>query len=169
MNTELPAFLWLQEHPENLAFFNEHMQANRFGMPTFLDVFPAPDKASETSADRALFVDIGGGFGQQAISFREKYSQLEGRVIVQDLAPTTANATQHPGVEFMAYNFFTPQPVKGMASSNSHRLPCGIQSLTLEQERNSTICGISSTIGQITSAWRFCRILRMLWPQTPIF
>ncbi|GLA91908.1 hypothetical protein AtubIFM57143_006561 [Aspergillus tubingensis] len=113
MNTELPAFLWLQEHPENLAFFNEHMQANRFGMPTFLDVFPAPDKASETSADRALFVDIGGGFGQQAISFREKYSQLEGRVIVQDLAPTTANATQHPGVEFMAYNFFTPQPVKG--------------------------------------------------------
>ncbi|PYH30554.1 O-methyltransferase [Aspergillus neoniger CBS 115656] len=113
MNTELPAFLWLQEHPENLAFFNEHMQANRFGMPTFLDVFPAPDKASETSADRALFVDIGGGFGQQAISFREKYSKLEGRVIVQDLAPTTANATQHPGVEFMAYNFFTPQPVKG--------------------------------------------------------
>lgn len=130
MNTELPAFLWLQEHPENLAFFNEHMQANRFGMPTFLDVFPASEKASETSADRALFVDIGGGFGQQAISFREKYSQLEGRVIVQDLAPTTANATQHPGVEFMAYNFFTPQPVKGMTSPNSHRLPCSIQSLT---------------------------------------
>ena len=167
MNTELPAFLWLQEHPENLAFFNEHMQANRFGMPTFLDVFPAPDKASETSADRALFVDIGGGFGQQAISFREKYSQLEGRVIVQDLAPTTANATQHPGVEFMAYNFFTPQPVKGMTRPTL-LITLYYAILTGGQERNSTIYGIFSTIGQITSAWRFCIILRMLWPQTLI-
>ncbi|KAL4894319.1 S-adenosyl-L-methionine-dependent methyltransferase [Aspergillus ambiguus] len=113
MNTELPAFLWLQDHPENLAFFNEHMKANRSGMPTFLDVFPTLEKASGLSPERALFVDIGGGFGQQAISFRDKYSQLAGRVIVQDLAPTTATATQHPGVESMAYDFFTPQPVKG--------------------------------------------------------
>ncbi|PWY91774.1 S-adenosyl-L-methionine-dependent methyltransferase [Aspergillus sclerotioniger CBS 115572] len=110
MHTELPAFLWLQQQPENLAFFNKHMKANRFGMPTFLDVFPTLEKTTGLSADRALFVDVGGGFGQQVISFRDKYSQLEGRVIVQDLAPTTANAVQYPGVEFMAHDFFTPQP-----------------------------------------------------------
>ncbi|KAJ5107921.1 S-adenosyl-L-methionine-dependent methyltransferase [Penicillium angulare] len=115
MNTDLPAFLWLQEHPKNLEFFNLHMNGNRAGMPTFLDVFPVLERASTgLDHERALFVDIGGGIGQQAIAFRERYPQLEGRVIVQDLAQTTANAlVQHTNVEAMAYDFFTPQPVKG--------------------------------------------------------
>ncbi|PYH89221.1 S-adenosyl-L-methionine-dependent methyltransferase [Aspergillus ellipticus CBS 707.79] len=112
MNTDLPAFIWMQYHPQNLAFFNEHMIANRAGMPIFLDVFPVLEKATGLNPERALFVDIGGGFGHQCIAFKQRYPQLEGRVIVQDLALTTANAVEYPGVEAMAYDFFTPQPVK---------------------------------------------------------
>ncbi|KAJ6021914.1 O-methyltransferase B [Penicillium herquei] len=113
MNTDLPAFMWLQGHPENRDFFNLHMKCNRAGMPTFLDVFPVLEKATELNPERALFVDIGGGIGQQAIAFKEKYPELEGRVIVQDITLATADAIQHPGVEAMPYDFFSPQPIKG--------------------------------------------------------
>ncbi|KAJ5735535.1 O-methyltransferase B [Penicillium malachiteum] len=106
----------LQGHPENRDFFNLHMKSNRDGMPTFLDVFPVLEKATDLTPERALFVDIGGGIGQQAIAFKEKYPQLEGRVIVQDITLATADAIQHPGVEAMAYDFFSPQPIKGAKS-----------------------------------------------------
>ncbi|KAJ5281522.1 O-methyltransferase B [Penicillium angulare] len=113
MKTDLPAFLWLQQHPKNRDFFNLHMNANREGMPIFLEVYPVLKRATGLSPERTLFVDIGGGIGQQAIAFRERYPQLEGRVIVQDLPQTTEHAIQHPGVGAIAYDFFTPQPIKG--------------------------------------------------------
>ncbi|KAH8433916.1 uncharacterized protein LDX57_011552 [Aspergillus melleus] len=112
-NTDQPAFFWLQTQPQKMAFFQEYLTTNRAGMPTFLDAYPVLDRATGLSPERALFVDIGGGFGQQAIAFREKYSHLEGRVIVQDLAPTLQHALQHPRVETMAQDFFQPQAVKG--------------------------------------------------------
>ncbi|KAJ5709200.1 O-methyltransferase B [Penicillium malachiteum] len=113
MDTDLPAFMWLQGHPENRDFFNLHMKCNRDGMPNFLDVFPVLRKATNLRPERALFVDIDGGIGQQAIAFQEKYPQLEGRGIVQDITLAAADTIQHPGVEAMAYDFFSPQPIKG--------------------------------------------------------
>lgn len=65
------AFIWMQQHPENLVYLQEHMMANRVGMPTFLDVFPVSEKATDLSPERALFVDIGAGYGQQAIAFKQ--------------------------------------------------------------------------------------------------
>lgn len=112
-NTDQPAFIWLQTEPEKMRFFQEYLTTNRAGMPTFLDVYPILEKATGLSPERALFVDIGGGFGQQAIAFREKYPQLEGRVIVQDLAPTLAHALKHPKVKTSEQDFFQPQKIKG--------------------------------------------------------
>lgn len=113
-NTNQPAFIWLQTQPEKMGFFQEYLTTNRAGMPTFLDVYPILEKATGLSPERVLFVDVGGGFGQQAIAFREKYPQLEGRVIVQDLAPTLAHALKHPDIETAEQDFFQPQTIKGM-------------------------------------------------------
>ncbi|GAQ39340.1 hypothetical protein AtubIFM55763_000145 [Aspergillus tubingensis] len=113
LNTDVPAFIYMQQHPEALGYFVEHMMANRAGMPTFLDTYPVLEKATGLSPERALFVDIGGGLGHQAVSFKQRYPQLEGRVIVQDLAQTLAHAIDFPGVEKQMYDFFTPQVVKG--------------------------------------------------------
>ncbi|GKZ76886.1 hypothetical protein AnigIFM56816_008992 [Aspergillus niger] len=113
LNTDVPAFIYMQQNPEALGYFVEHMMANRAGMPTFLDAYPVLEKATGLSPERALFVDIGGGLGHQAISFKQRYPQLEGRVIVQDLAQTLAHAIEFPGVEKQVYDFFTPQVVKG--------------------------------------------------------
>ncbi|KAI8936948.1 hypothetical protein NX059_006176 [Plenodomus lindquistii] len=65
------------------------------------------------SADSALLVDIGGGFGQHSIAFRKAFPQLEGRVLVQDVASTLAHAPEIEGIEFLEHNFFTLQPIKG--------------------------------------------------------
>lgn len=147
LNTDVPAFIYMQQNPEALGYFVEHMMANRAGMPTFLDAYPVLEKATGLSPERALFVDIGGGLGHQAISFKQRYPQLEGRVIVQDLAQTLAHAIEFPGVEKQVYDFFTPQVVKGTVplveplSTSIETDPCTIQ------VPNSTICGISSMTG----------------------
>lgn len=44
---------------------------------------------------------------------RARYSDLPGRIIVQDLPETIQNAPAVEGVEFIVHNFFEPQPVKG--------------------------------------------------------
>lgn len=81
----------------------------------WIDKYPVEEKLGSltTSADDAVLVDIGGGFGQQAIAFRAKYKDLPGRVVVQDIPSTLAGAQPVPGVEFTAHDFFTEQTIKG--------------------------------------------------------
>jgi demethylsterigmatocystin 6-O-methyltransferase len=111
--TDLPAFFWLQNEPERAAAFNEYLVYNRAGMPIFLDVYPMDEKAIVRDHERPLFVDVGGGLGQQAIAFRNRYPNLPGKVIVQDLPQALDAVLKHPGVEAMAQNFFEAQTVKG--------------------------------------------------------
>lgn len=47
------------------------------------------------------------------MALREKYPDIPGRVILQDLPATVERALPTPGVENMAHDFFQPQPVKG--------------------------------------------------------
>lgn len=65
------------------------------------------------STERAVFVDIGGGTGQQCIALKDRFPGLPGKVILQDLPLVVAAAVIPEGVEAMAYDFFTLQPVKG--------------------------------------------------------
>ncbi|RAK76755.1 S-adenosyl-L-methionine-dependent methyltransferase [Aspergillus fijiensis CBS 313.89] len=112
-NTTQPAFFWLQTQPEKMALFQEYLTTNCAGMPTFLDAYPVREHATALHPERVLFVDVGGGFRQQAIAFRNRYPDLAGRVVVQDLAPTLQHAIQHAGVETMEQDFFPPQGIKG--------------------------------------------------------
>jgi len=114
-NTPDPAFIWVQTRPENLAYFNQWMAAQREGMPVWLDVFPieAEVKTLNSKQSSPLFVDIGGGLGHQAIAFKEKFPNLAGRVILQDIPATLEHAISHPGVEVMVQDFFNPQAIQG--------------------------------------------------------
>lgn len=62
----------------------------------------------------ALMVDVGGGPGQELARFKERYPDLPGRFVLQDL-PLTLNRIESlpDGIEAMEYDFFTSQPVKG--------------------------------------------------------
>jgi demethylsterigmatocystin 6-O-methyltransferase len=65
-------------------------------------------------------VDIGGAIGHQSIALKQKCPELPGRIIVQDQQGVIDQIKEHPlpgfdRVDAQQYNFFTPQPVKGMS------------------------------------------------------
>ena len=91
------------------------MAAQRKGEPSWLDVFPLERLVKETSPTAPVFVDVGGGVGHQCVALVERLPQLVGRVVVQDLAAVIANAAPHPRVEYLAHDFWYPQPVTGAA------------------------------------------------------
>ncbi|PWI72142.1 O-methyltransferase [Purpureocillium lilacinum] len=111
VKTDMDWFPYYKQHPKQLSYFQKLMSVPRDG--DWLDVVSFADEAANVSPDSALFVDIGGNIGHQSKRLRAKYPTLPGKVIVQDLPETVSVAAAAPGVEFMAYDFFTPQPVEG--------------------------------------------------------
>ena len=88
----------------------------------WLSALPLDDELKvwqNSDTDRAIFVDIGGGMGQQCIRLRERFPDAVGRVILQDM-PITIERIASPmpqGIEAMAHSFDNPQPVKGWLAS----------------------------------------------------
>ncbi|RYP14776.1 hypothetical protein DL765_006132 [Monosporascus sp. GIB2] len=107
------AYAWLGAHPENLSYFNDYMALRREPQFSWLGVYPVPEEAKGSMPERALYVNIGGGIGHQCAQFKDRYPDIPGRVILQDLPHSIEKALQTPGVENLAHNFFDPQPIKG--------------------------------------------------------
>ncbi|MCJ1264483.1 hypothetical protein MMC22_004355 [Lobaria immixta] len=110
-------FEWLVKHPEEHHDFDLTMRARREGQANWLDFFPLEERivhGFQTKDDAVLIVDIGGGLGQVIESILDKYPDLKGRCILQDL-PETIKRIESPrtGLEPMAHDFFLPQPIKG--------------------------------------------------------
>jgi hypothetical protein len=115
-NTPLNSYAWFASHPVQLGHFNTYMALRRKPDTTWLSVYPVEEEAANWPADRGLYVNIGGSIGHQCAQFREKYPHLQGRVILQDLPHSVANALLTPGVENIAHDMFEPQPIVGMQS-----------------------------------------------------
>ena len=112
-------FEWFPKHPEYLHNFNLWMTGQRDGRVSWLDFFPFEQQLSKDfqGGDKAvMLVDIGGAFGHEVAAIKAKYPRLPGRFILQDLPDTVKQAIEVPGMEAMAHDFFTPQPIKGIAS-----------------------------------------------------
>ena len=54
----------------------------------------------------ALFVDVAGGNGHQAIAFRKMFPDVKGRVVVQDLKPGMQGHPVVAGVDFEEQDLF---------------------------------------------------------------
>ncbi|TVY75550.1 O-methyltransferase lepI [Lachnellula suecica] len=117
-NTNLPMWEWLHQRPKEIAHFNRFMTAQRSGTPNCFNFYPIEDKCKDWRAgdDRAVFVDVGGASGQQCVEFKKKFSNIPGRVILQDLPAVIEDACADGlpnGVEAMVHDFYKPQPVRG--------------------------------------------------------
>lgn len=108
----------LEKNAEQKQAFDEYMAARRVDdMPQWFDIYPAAEKVMDArkEPEATLMVDVGGGPGQEIARFKEKYPELPGKFILQDLPLTLNRVEKLPnGVEAMEYDFFTPQPVKGI-------------------------------------------------------
>lgn len=129
-------FAWFSKHPENLRFFNDYMATRRQPAVSWLSVYPVLEELGDWKAfdpGRPVYVNVGGGIGHQCKQFRDKFPELPGRVILQDLPHTVAEALSTPGVENMAHDFFKPQLVKGKFLTSSPFTSLGRTVLTFSR------------------------------------
>ncbi|PHH70435.1 hypothetical protein CDD82_7107 [Ophiocordyceps australis] len=110
LDTELGMFPWLKQSPDLLKDFQSLMGVPKEG--NCLDVITLDSSVSSQHSGPVL-VDVGGNTGQQAGRFLAKHPELAGRIVVQDRQEAIKNASDVKGCQFMAHDFFTPQPIKG--------------------------------------------------------
>ncbi|KAL1643847.1 hypothetical protein SLS61_009075 [Didymella pomorum] len=89
------------------------MEAQFQSLPSWLDVVAFDSEvAQDARRGDVLFVDVGGGNGSQCAALRERFPSLQGRIVLQDRPAVLENAAVIEGVEKMAHNFLTEQPLK---------------------------------------------------------
>ncbi|MCJ1438232.1 hypothetical protein MMC27_007619 [Xylographa pallens] len=114
---EQSMFEWLISDPPMFANWNAFMSGRRAHRKQWYEMYPADQIILEgvgNDDDAILLVDVGGGEGQDAEAFRAEFSDVPGRVILQDLPKVIKNIEKlDVRVVRMGYNFFRPQPVKG--------------------------------------------------------
>lgn len=126
-STKDTMFEWFPKHPELLQDFNVWMTGQREGRTHWLDFFPLETQIFQgfQEGDRAvMLVDVGGAFGHEVEAIKIKYPKVAGKFILQDLPDTLSKAVKVSGMETMAYNFFTPQPVQGLTLSLDRSRAC---------------------------------------------
>lgn len=110
-------FEWLKENPQQRKFFDSFMGFRRIEILPWYDIFPIDDQFSlglRSDPDAVLIVDVGGSHGHDILKFKERYPDLPGKLILQDLPETIDSLSgESSGIEPMAYNFYHPQSVKG--------------------------------------------------------
>ncbi|KAK6065517.1 O-methyltransferase [Seiridium cupressi] len=118
-DTDLPPFAWTGQTPWALDLFLPYMNIQREGRPAFFDVLDFEKQFAQNATNSTpLFVDVGGSMGAQCVEFRKRYPDLVGRVVLQDLPAAIEKVKANPlpgsqNVEAEAYDFFTPEPIKG--------------------------------------------------------
>lgn len=112
-STTLPCYEWWATQPKLVEYFLQWMAIQRTSQPTCLDVYDIKAKARGLAHDQVFFVDIGGNAGHQAIAVRKLLPDLPNRIINEDLQFQLDIAIQHPGVENLFQDFWTPQAITG--------------------------------------------------------
>ncbi|KAL8869656.1 MAG: hypothetical protein Q9174_004105 [Haloplaca sp. 1 TL-2023] len=100
-----------------LANLNVFMQGRRLSNPSWLDFYPFRNNILQDATENrqsVLVVDVGGGLGHGLIEIKDRFPDINGRLVLQDLPKTIEQADSRDAVfESMVHDFFTPQPVRG--------------------------------------------------------
>lgn len=111
MGTRLHYFDWLKSRPRHEAAFKSVMSIPQVkGSEEWFDFYPVEDKLRVVGS-QILLVDIGGALGHNLVAFHERFPNLPGRLVVQDLVLDGAEKLPY-GIEAIKYDFFTQQPIK---------------------------------------------------------
>jgi hypothetical protein len=112
-------FPWLAANPPRKRNFDNYMQARQHSSePKWFDIY---DVESELAANpkldtqEVLLVDVGGGKGHDVAKFADRFPNLPGKLVLQDLPQTFESglAVSSEKADIMGHDFFTEQPVKG--------------------------------------------------------
>lgn len=115
--TDEDLYTWFKTHPIEKEAFHHFMEEQMSSLPAWLMAVNFESEfASDLKSDEAVFVDVGGGIGQQCQILKEAHPDLQGRLVLQDKPYVVENALQVPDMERMPYDYFTEQPIKGRSS-----------------------------------------------------
>lgn len=96
------------------AAFNRFMEAHSVNLPPWLDSINFKSEfGGQQDTNGVVFVDIGGGNGQQCALLLKRFPEFKDRVVLQDLPDVLEKAVAVDGMKATAYDFMTEQPVKG--------------------------------------------------------
>ena len=93
------------------------MEGQQEGRGCWADVYPLWERLAKGTKDlteAAFFVDIAGGKGHDLRDVKDRIGTNLGRLILEDLPEVIADVDDSNDIETIAYDFFTPQPVKGL-------------------------------------------------------
>ena len=114
-NTTSHFIPFLDTKPDFQRSFQVYMTGFNEGRTSWTDFFPVEEelgKGARQDPQAIMFVDIGGGMGHEGLALKKRYPDLPGRFVNQDLAQIVSDQ-KLDGIESMAHDFFTPQPLKG--------------------------------------------------------
>jgi hypothetical protein len=113
VNTTDEYYTWLETHPLEKDAFHYYIQAHTKDLPSWLDVVDfAAEFADDVTDEDSVFVDVGGGIGHECKALKERYPDLNGRIILQDKPDVVENALTVDGMEVMGHDYLIEQPVK---------------------------------------------------------
>lgn len=111
-HSEEDFYTWMETHPIQQGAFHRFMEAQFASLPTWLDAVSFDTEIAQgAGADDIVFVDVGGGNGSQCAALKKAFPDLKGRIILQDRPAVLEKALKVDGMELMAHDFLTEQPV----------------------------------------------------------
>lgn len=111
--TDLDTYTWFSQNLADKVALIKYMGLEENTRGRWLDEYPFELVTQGWDPRSPVFVDIGGNVGHYCAKFKERFPNVPGHVILQDLPSTLAHALHTPGVEAIPHDFFEPQPIKG--------------------------------------------------------
>ena len=106
-------FHYYENHRREGESFNHVMGGVMANQASWLDIYPH-QRVLETAKDGTpIVVDVGGNIGHDLERFREAHPEIANRLYLQDRAEVVKLSKCPYPVNKTAYDFFTPQQVKG--------------------------------------------------------
>ncbi|KAL8825081.1 MAG: hypothetical protein Q9191_004631, partial [Dirinaria sp. TL-2023a] len=115
-NTNYNFIQFLATKPDLNRSLQTYLSGFNEGLINWMDFYPVEKKlvaGARQDPDAIMFVDIGGGMGYETVALKKRFPHLPGRCVVQDLPNNIQGQELAAGVETMAHDYFTPQPLKG--------------------------------------------------------
>ena len=117
--TSLDTFEYWSQQPGVMANFNTFMGGVRAARTKWFNWFPVQEqllngyKVSDTK-DNLFMVDVGGGQGHDLVSFKNRFSNFSGQLMLQDISQVIDDVRSlDSSITCVKYDFFTEQPVRG--------------------------------------------------------
>lgn len=117
---EMPVWEWIASRPDLNESFNSFMEGDRGDRPDWVDWFPVQERVIDGfrgDENDVLFVDIAGGRGHDLKSFRAKFPDAPGRLVLEDQPHVIKEAKVDGKIEKISFDLFKEQPVQGKFDS----------------------------------------------------